>query len=150
MVLTDSRRLLALSYHHFPEQARGSVFRVRGLTGNSFDGHFFFFAAHFSAAFCINRDSGRPPAGKNSIPTLIGDKHIKSSVHFSVRISEWFDKDVKTSRSKKVGLMGLYDSPASSLFALSPACALPPPSARTGAHRSVYIPILDCVEIASM
>ncbi len=51
MALTDSRRLLALSYHHFPEQARGSVFRVRGLTGNSFDDHFFFFAAHFSAAF---------------------------------------------------------------------------------------------------
>jgi hypothetical protein len=57
MALTDSRRLLALSYHHFPEQARGSVFRVRGLTGNSFDVHFFFFAAHFSAAFFSERVS---------------------------------------------------------------------------------------------
>ncbi len=42
----------------------------------------------------IRSNSARTPAGKNSIPTLIGNTHIKSSGNFSVRISEWFDKDI--------------------------------------------------------
>ena len=51
----------------------------------------------------ITSSSARTPAGKNRIPTLIGNEHIKSSGNFIVRFSEWLDKDVRSIRSKSPG-----------------------------------------------
>ncbi len=59
MALTDSRRPLALIHHHIPEHTREYDLGVYGWTAKGFVTIFFFFAAHFSAAF-----SDLPPAMK--------------------------------------------------------------------------------------